>query len=325
MLAGLIALTHLGSTAPPPPSPSRLALASPSTSPAIRGLPLATDVLPAPTPVAQHPPSTVIPGALPGALPVRTIAGDSRFADGIPTTHNLQLVARVGTIPYLSTGTSLLVAGWYQPLACPSVTDGFWCWPGALFDLPAGSSRTDAVALDVSLGDVAGPRIVRATVAPNANCMLDGGNYCPPILSVKRVVWSGDRATLTAPIDPMTLLSELDAHFSYVDFLPLAAADDCRASLPVQAYTAAPVVGMTLGSGLPMPVTLVLLFPSSAPRRAFRPEMLATCQEIYAQLADSSGVTFIGKRNVLLLSTNSPTEPEVGAALDAALEQARGN
>lgn len=263
-------------------------------------------------------------GQLPTDLPAVTMDDGARYLDGIPTTFRGDQVARVSSVARLPIGTSLLVAGWYRPLDCSSVLDGFWCWPAALFDVPAGSSRTDAVALDVSLGKAPGPRIVRATVAPNTNCILDGGGYCPLTLTVQRVVWSGDRATLTAPMGPVALLSQLTARFPYVDFMPLSVGADCHASLHAQAYATAPVVGVGPESGLPLAVSLVLLFRSSSARRAFDPGvLLSACPEIAAGLVDLHDARWISKRNVMLLSTDQASLPQVQAAVEAALQQGR--
>ena len=256
-------------------------------------------------------------------MPQETIADGALYADGIPTTFRGRPVIRVGSVAYLPTGTSVLVAGWYRPLDCASVLDGFWCSPGALVDLPAGSSRTDAVALDRGLGNAAGPRILRATVSPNANCILDGGSYCPSTLTVKRVVWSGSRFTHAAPIDPVLLLSELNQSFPYVDFMPLGVEADCRATLPGQAYAARPIVGLGPESGLSLPVSVVLLFPSSAARRDAQPSVLAACPAIAGGLVDVPKWTWIARRNVMLLSTDRASLRQVQAAVEAALQQGR--
>jgi hypothetical protein len=259
-------------------------------------------------------------GQLPTDLPSVTMDSGALYLDGIPTTVRGNHVARVSIVAGLPIGTTLLVAGWYRPLDCNSVLDGFWCWPGALFDLPAGSSRTDAMALDTSLGKVSGPRIVRATVSPNTNCILDGGSYCPLTLAVKSVVWSGDRATLSVPIGPVELLSELTARFPYVDFMPLSVGSDCRASLPAQVYGTAPIVGMGPESGLPLPVSLVLLFRSSSARRAFDPGVLVACPEISGGLVDLHDASWISRRNVTLLSTGPSAAAAVKDGLAAALK-----
>ncbi len=260
-------------------------------------------------------------GELPAALPRETVAGGALYADGIPTTFNGQPVGRVGLVANLDVGTSLLVAGWYLPLDCSNVLDGFWCSPGALFDLPAGSSRTDAVALDRRLGDVAGPRILRATVSPNGNCILDGGSYCPSTLTVQRVVWSGSRSTAMAPMGAVTLLTQLSQSFAYVDFMPLAQTASCP-GLPVESYAAVPVIGVGPESGLPLPVSVVLLFPSNQARRNAQASV-TRCSEITAGLADVPVWSWIAARNVMLLSTDPASLPQVQAALQAAYQQAR--
>lgn len=259
-------------------------------------------------------------GELPSDLPSVTRDGGARYLDGIPATFRGNQVARVSSVAGLPIGTTLLVAGWYRPLDCSSVLDGFWCWPAGLFDLPAGSSRTDAVALDVTLGKVPGPRIVSATVSPNTNCMLDGGSYCPHTLAIKRVMWTGDSATLTAPVGPIALLTELNARFSYVDFMPLAVDADCRSDLPGQAYAASPIVGVGPETGLPLPASIVLVFRSSAARRDFRPAVLAACPAIFGPLAAIPDATWIGRRNVMLLSTGQFATAALKDGIAAALK-----
>ena len=284
------------------------------TSPTVRRVPVGPPVVIVPITPAPF------AGELPVQLPQETVAGGALFTDGIPTTFHGHPVARVGLVANLSVGTSVLVAGWYLPLDCANVLDGFWCSPGALFDLPAGSSRTDAVALDRGLGDVAGPRILRATVSPNANCILDGGSYCPSTLTVKRVVWSGSRATAMAPIDAVPLLTQLSQSFPYVDFMPLAQTASCP-GLPVESYAAVPVIGLGPESGLPLPVSVVLLFPSSQARRDAQAMVVAGCPEITAGLVDVA--VWVLQRNVMLLSTDPASLPQVQAAVQAAYQQAR--
>jgi hypothetical protein len=198
-----------------------------------------------------------------------------------------------------------------------------WCAPGVLADLPAGSSRTDELILDRGLGKLPGARVVRATVALDVNCMLDARPVCAPMLTVKRVVWSGDNATHTRPIDPVTLLSQLDVRFPFTDFMPYPKEDGCRASLPPQSYSAHTLAGLQPRSQLALPVSVVLLFPSAKARRRAQESVMTAqaCPAFAATLAEVPQAGWISQRNVMVLSTDPDTLPEVQAAIEAAIQE----
>jgi hypothetical protein len=326
VLVGLVALSSVNSGTSPVHEPP------PSTSAAPVAVATVAGSRPVPSPTSRPGPATSSPApATPVGSP--TPAGDqnlgladevtadgSRYVDGIPTSIDGSHVDRLGSIRNLPVGSSVLVGGWYQPPGCGPLLATLWCAPGVLADLPGGSSRIPELILDQGLGGAAGARIISATLDLDATCMLDARPACPPELDVDRVLWSGDDATLTAPIDPFSLLSELTKRFPYADFAPLGGDSRCAAVLPFQAYTAVPIAGLVPRTELPLPATVVALFPSTAARRRAESSVrnAYSCPAIAMGRVSGSGPTWIIKSNVMVLSYGQQPASPVAEALAAA-------
>ena len=251
-----------------------------------------------------------------------------RFVDGIPTSIAHTPVLRVRDAAALPMGTIALVGGWYYGPDCHGVFRPGPCPSSTISDVPSGSPRIASLALD-SHATGSGARVFRAQTEIDPGCVFSSGG-CLPRLHVIDNLWSGDEATITAPIGAQSLLGALAIGFPSLDFQSFLEATSCPVPWPVQTYLVS--VSSQPRAGAPeLDVRLVLLFDSTAQRRSAAQGIKDAAQALSSFDASNRCVSipggvgpggWVARGNALILLGS--TEPGVLSIVDAALTVAEG-